>query len=479
MSGSPRKFGVRSAPLFAQVMGLVIVSLIAVPLISVALLFSVPPPAPEIYRISDLAQALRQTGRYPVPDSRALVTQLKPIAPPPAVGRSRWRESFRGELASQLGVQPQDVVIDTDGPARVLFRVERAETRIFRREMPPPQRLHPKEPGPAIAILPGEMERFRRPFFNEQVIFAPFKVAVRQPDGLWRVVSPQQSFRLDAWHTRVFLTFLLAMLVVTPLAWLLARRLAAPIAAFGAAADRLGRDPRSPPLDIKGSKEVTAAASAFNRMQERLRRYVDDRTAMVGAIAHDLRTPLTRMKFRIEAAPDDLKAKLATDVDQMEAMIAATMRFVTDATRPAERTPFELASLVESVLDEAAETGADAAAEGTEKLVIDGDPVGLRRMVTNLVDNALKYGGQARGRVFRDGDHAVIEIDDNGPGIPADELDRAFDPFFRGEPSRSRETGGIGLGLAVVRSVARAHGGDAELINRPEGGLTARVTLPL
>jgi two-component system, OmpR family, sensor kinase len=160
-------------------------------------------------------------------------------------------------------------------------------------------------------------------------------------------------------------------------------------------------------------------------------------------------------------------------------MIAATMSFVADATRPRERVRLELASLIESILDEAAETGSNATAETCEKLVIDGDPVALRRMVSNLVDNGLKYGGAVRGRVFaRDGE-AVIEIDDDGPGVSDADSERVFEPFFRGEPSRNRETGGIGLGLAVVRSVARAHGGDAILVNRPEGGLTARVTLPL
>jgi two-component system OmpR family sensor kinase len=200
---------------------------------------------------------------------------------------------------------------------------------------------------------------------------------------------------------------------------------------------------------------------------------------MVGAIALDLRTPLTRLKFRIEAAPEALKAKLAADIDQMEAMIAATMGFVSDSTRQRERTKLELASLVESIVDEMAETGAAASVDRTEKLVVEGDPIALRRLVANLVENAIKYGGAARARVYADNRDAVIEVDDDGPGIPEHERERVFEPFFRGEPSRNRETGGIGLGLAVVRSVARAHGGDAELVNRDGGGLTARVRLPL
>jgi two-component system OmpR family sensor kinase len=163
----------------------------------------------------------------------------------------------------------------------------------------------------------------------------------------------------------------------------------------------------------------------------------------------------------------------------MEAMISAALAFVRDTTRPAERTKLELASLLESVVDEAAETGGAATVERAEKIVIEGDPIALKRLVVNLVENALKYGHVARGSVFADGDMAIIEIDDDGPGVPLAELERVFEPFFRGEPSRNRETGGIGLGLAVVRSLARAHGGDVTLLNRPEGGLRASVRLPI
>jgi signal transduction histidine kinase len=200
---------------------------------------------------------------------------------------------------------------------------------------------------------------------------------------------------------------------------------------------------------------------------------------MIGAIAHDLRTPLTRLRFRIEAAPDELRAKLATDIDEMEAMVASTLAFVQDATRPVERTRLEVSSLVETVMDDAAETGADAAVERAERAVVDGDPVALKRLVTNLVDNALKFGSQARGRVFREAGMAVVEVDDNGPGVPESEIERAFEPFQRLESSRSRETGGAGLGLAVVRAIARGHGGEVTLHNRAGGGLRARVAIPL
>jgi signal transduction histidine kinase len=152
---------------------------------------------------------------------------------------------------------------------------------------------------------------------------------------------------------------------------------------------------------------------------------------------------------------------------------------VRDASRSHERVKLEITSLVETIMDEAAETGADASAEASARVVVDGDPVALRRLITNLVDNALKFGSAARGRVFVENQMAVVEIDDNGPGIADDQIERAFEPFRRLETSRNRDTGGIGLGLAVVRAIARGHGGDVSLKTLTEGGLRARVRLPL
>jgi len=277
----------------------------------------------------------------------------------------------------------------------------------------------------------------------------------------------------------VLLCFALSALILIPIVYLFARRLARPITAFARAAERLGRDPGAPPVEIDGPAEVETAAVAFNEMQDRLRRYVSDRTAMVGAVAHDMRTPLTRLRFRIESTPEPLRTKIIADIDQMDAMISSAMAFVRDSSDPAERRRLELVSLVESVADEMAETGLNVSAEGVGPVVIHGDPIGLRRLVTNLMDNAVKFAGSARARVYAESGAVVVEVDDDGPGVPDHERERVFEPFQRGEPSRSRATGGSGLGLAVVRSVARAHGGEATIENRPEGGLRARVRLPV
>ena len=478
----PRVGGPSSAPLFVQALGLVIVTLVAAQLIAIAVVFTLPPPPPEIYRLSEIARALK-TGAVVQPrDGRALVLRQH-VGPIRSLVDNRRRAEFKAALARQVGVDPARIEMDVDTGPRFFVR---AQKRGF------VQRLRPRDGGPegpggpldkADGPRPPEGRDGPRPpevdFPREEpFLVGVFKVAIQQDDGRWTVVEPKPTIRFDSWQQRILLILALSVLCVAPLAWLFARRLSGPISAFASAAERLGRDPRAAPLDLKGSAEVIAAANAFNMMQERLRRYVEDRTAMIGAVAHDLRTPLTRLRFRIEAVPDDVRAKLASDIDQMEAMIAATMAFVRDTTRPAERTKLELASLLESIIDEAAETGGQASVELGEKIIIDGDPVALRRLLTNLVENGLKYGGEVQGRVRAEGRLAVIEIDDKGPGIAPAELDRVFEPFFRSEPSRNRETGGIGLGLAVVRSVARAHGGDVTLHNRPEGGLRARVELP-
>lgn len=485
---------VRGAPMFAQVLGLVVVSMVLVHVVLAALIATVPPPPPEVYRLSDVTRALQSSGVTEVEGARPLVSTIRRTPPdetPPR--RGRWRDDFRLQLAQALKVEPADIVIETHGgPRRMMMQSLTGEFRAVRPPpgpgpgAPPPGPPPPDAEGVTIdrvgVIIKRQSGGGRPPemrVWNERVVFAPFKVGVRQADGRWRVVQPRPSLRLASWQLHILLTILLSTLIVAPVAWLFARRLSAPIALFAEAAERLGRDPRAPPLEVTGSREVAAATEAFNRMQERLRRYVEDRTAMVGAIAHDLRTPLTRLRFRIEAAPDDIRGKLVAEIDQMDAMISATLAFVRDTTRAGPREKLELSSLVDSILDEAAETGSDATALPSDRLVVEGDPVALRRLVGNLVENALKYGQRVRGRVFAEDGCAIVEIEDDGPGVATEEIERLFEPFYRGEPSRSRETGGAGLGLAVVRSIARGHGGDVTLHNRAAGGLTARVCLPL
>jgi two-component system OmpR family sensor kinase len=458
-----------TASLFVQVLALVMISLVIAQLITVLVIFNLPRPDPDVYRLREVAEALK-TGR-PSGSPRPLVARIR-ASPPRDLYTTVVRTEVERRLAGLVGTSPDHVAFVP------LFR-ERPLIRILPSQ-PPPQSEGQR--------MNEQIRRDRLRFVElatsdggakQAFLSAPFEVGMQLPDGRWRVVEPKPLGLLDPWQQRVVIWFVLTLLVMTPVAYLFSRRLAAPIAAFACAAERLGRDPGAPPMALAGSSEVGAASRAFNQMQERLRRYVQDRTHMIGAIAHDLRTPLTRLRFRIESAPEELKTKMASDIDQMEAMVAATLAFVRDASAPRTRTRLELSSLLESVVDEMADVGQAVSLTGADKVVIPGDPVGLRRLFSNLIDNALKFGDRARARLFVDDEGcATVEIDDDGPGLSPHELERVFEPFFRAEPSRSRYTGGMGLGLAVARTIARAHGGDVVLENRPEGGLRAIVRLP-
>ena len=339
---------------------------------------------------------------------------------------------------------------------------------------PPPDGARPPSPAPP------DMGAMGRPWatLGQRPIFGAFVAAARQPDGTWEIVRPQPEPFPNAWHQRLILWFLGCIVVMAPAAYLFARRVTAPIADFAEAADRLGRDPKAPLIELRGPAELGSAVRAFNDMQVRLKRYVEDRTAMVGAISHDLRTPLTRIRFKMEGASGALRASVIGDVEQMEAMITAVLEFIRDASEPRHRERLDLLSLLECAVDDAALVGLKASLEEGEPAIVNADALGLRRLFDNLIDNAVKYGGCARVSLAQEDGEAVVRIADDGPGLSDADLERVFQPFYRTEPSRNRDSGGIGLGLSVARSVARAHGGDV-VLQRGEHGLVAVVRLPL
>ncbi|MFT4025551.1 MAG: ATP-binding protein [Novosphingobium sp.] len=314
-------------------------------------------------------------------------------------------------------------------------------------------------------------------FTTPPFIEGDFIAAIRQADGSWIAVAPKAEPFPNRWQKRVMLWFALSLLIVTPLVWLFARRIVKPLEGFAHAAETLGRDPSATVMPLSGPAEIGRAARAFNQMRNRLRAFVDDRTAMVGAISHDLRTPLTRLRFRLEDVPDDQRGDLLAEVDEMELMISQVIAFIRDASTPGPRERVDLTALVESTVNNARLTGNDIQLEASGQIPVEVDPIGIRRLFANLLENAVKYGGHPRVRVAVQGDVAVAEVIDDGPGIPEDERERAFEPFFRCEEARESEKPGSGLGLAVCRSIARAHGGDVQLEQREEG-FVASLVLP-
>ncbi|GBQ23490.1 ATP-binding protein [Gluconacetobacter sacchari] len=267
------------------------------------------------------------------------------------------------------------------------------------------------------------------------------------------------------------------------------RRLVAPVGTLAAAAEALGRDVNAPPMSEDGPLEIARAAQAFNTMASRIRRFVTDRTLMLTAIGHDLRTPITRLKLRAEFVEDDeLRGKFLADLDELESMVAATLAFGRDTSRREPMGRLDLTALLQTILDEAAETHPDQAeaigfSTPPPAVAIAARPVALKRALNNLVQNAILYGGGARVTLQapqpeHEGERlTTILIEDDGPGLPPEDLTRMFEPFVRAEASRNRETGGTGLGLAIARNIIWGLGGDIRLGNRTPHGLRATVTL--
>lgn len=335
--------------------------------------------------------------------------------------------------------------------------------------------------APLIEAMPAPIATQAQALFGlapAPFVEGDFVAARRLPDGRWIVVQPAAATFPNAWQRRVLLWFAIAFAVVAPIGWLFARRIARPLARFTAAAETLGRDPSAALVPLSGPGEIGRAANAFNIMQSRLRSFVDDRTAMVGAISHDLRTPLTRMRFRIEEVDDDsVRDGIAEEIAEMEAMIGSVLDFIRDASTPNVRERMDLALLVEDVAQDAALVGGDVVVEALDPAIVEIDVLGMRRLLANLVENAVKYGVRARISLAADGETIVAAVHDDGPGIPEDELERAFEPFYRASNAEASGKTGTGLGLAVCRSIARAHGGDVRL-TRSADGFSAELLLP-
>lgn len=276
-----------------------------------------------------------------------------------------------------------------------------------------------------------------------------------------------------------FASFLISALAVAAVGAMGMRFASAPLRQLASAADRLGRGENFAPLPERGPQETRRAIAAFNRMRERLDRFIRDRTAMLAAVGHDLRTPITSLRLRAEFIEDaEVRGKILETIAEMQAMAEAVLAFARgDAEGEASR-PTDVAALVESIVEDKAEAGCDVTMAEAAPVTLACRPFALRRAIGNLIDNAVFYGARARVRVEAGAEEVRIIVDDDGPGIANADRERVFDPFVRLEDSRSRETGGVGLGLSIARSIVRAHGGDVTIENRPEGGLRATVVLP-
>jgi signal transduction histidine kinase len=305
----------------------------------------------------------------------------------------------------------------------------------------------------------------------------PFELEVVLPDGhamTFRMPMPRPGPPLPR---QIFIEFGVLTLVLSAVLYLMTRTIVRPLGKLAVAADAVGRGERVDPLPEEGGRELQAATRAFNSMQERLRRYLDSRTRVLAAMSHDLRTPLTRLRLRVESIEDEaLRARCEADLDEMSNMIRGALAVFRGLNDDEAVTPIEMNALLASLRDEYIEVGGIVTLTGSANAPYQGKPLALKRCLGNLINNAIQYGSEANVSI-EDGDTLVIRVRDRGPGVPPELLEQVFEPFFRLESSRSRDTGGTGLGLSIARDIAQAHGGSIALRNL-EHGLEATLNLP-
>ncbi|MEX0753095.1 MAG: ATP-binding protein [Xanthobacteraceae bacterium] len=429
----------------------------------------------------DREQAVRAIGGLAAAQRITNLTRLVQEAP------TEWRErivsalsdqSFRVSLSSRrpaLSVSAENSIA-----AQVIkeFLAEQLTAGSGRQPLvsvstsasPPFAGPHPMGGGPMMHGFGG---------FGGFGMFRDLQVAVPLPDGQWLSFATALPESGPGFSRQFLVSMAIMAIIILAVSVWAVRRVTAPLASLSTAAERLGNDLNAPPVPETGTIETQQASRAFNAMQARLRSLIENRTRMLAAISHDLRTPLTLLRLRaenVENAPE--REKMLATIAEMNSMVGATLQFARDDAKTELRRPTDIAALVQSVVDDMADAGLPAAMEPAASIVLECRPNALKRAIRNLIDNAVKHGKSAKVAIHVEPNSIEITIDDAGPGIPEHELARVFQPFYRVDASRSPETGGIGLGLAIALSIVQAQGGELKLVNRAAGGLRASVILP-
>lgn len=338
-----------------------------------------------------------------------------------------------------------------------------------------------------VAITPAAVGASRKAIPIPTPFFEPrdgsglqlYDVNVGFPDGDSATFRIGHMPRGAPLSRNLFVNLALLVIILVIALYVMARSITRPLSNLVSAAESLGRNVRQPKLEEKGARELRDAARAFNTMQDRLQRYLDSRTRVLAAMSHDLKTPLTRLRLQVETALDDpaIQARFSKELDEMESMVRGALALFRGLDDDEVSTPIDINALLATLQAEFTEMGAEVSVEGKATQPVTGKPQALKRCLTNLVANAVKFGVRARILV-EDGAALVIRVRDDGPGIPPEELEKVFEPFYRVESSRNRDTGGTGLGLSIARDVAQAHGGSLVAQNLPGGGLEALLVLP-
>jgi signal transduction histidine kinase len=276
----------------------------------------------------------------------------------------------------------------------------------------------------------------------------------------------------------LFINLALVVLLLVIVLYVAARNITRPLTELARAADSVGRQLQPAQLQERGARELREAAHAFNTMQDRLHRYLDSRSRVLAAMSHDLKTPLTRLRLQVETLENPpMQERIGKELDEMESMVHEALSLFRGLDDGEPAVPVDIDGLLAQIAGEFTDMGDTVTVSGTALKPFVGKPQALKRCLTNLIANAIKFGSRAQVQV-EDGSALIIRIRDSGPGIPPAELERVFEPFYRLESSRNRDSGGTGLGLAIARDIAQAHGGTLTLANLPAGGLEALLTLP-
>jgi signal transduction histidine kinase len=345
---------------------------------------------------------------------------------------------------------------------------------------PPAASMHPdsagieRRLGDGFQVTPGSEPDERGP---------PRRFAIQFPDGAGLDVTIAAGVMAPPprpLSVLVLATIALVGLNVGALTLWASRGITAPLARFALAAEEFSIDRDPSPLREEGPLEVRTAARALNRLRDRIHALFADRTRMLAAISHDLRTPITRMRLRVEFIEDDvLRGQFTRDLEHMDTMVQGALSYLRDANRPEKRVALDLSSLLQTIADEFADIGHRIGYDGPGRIVATGDTQQIERAVTNLVENAVRYGTETRIRLREAAEALLIEVADDGPGIPEGDRARLLEPFMRGDEARGRiDSEGFGLGLAIAHSIAAAHGGSLTLHDNLPRGLLVRISLP-
>lgn len=339
--------------------------------------------------------------------------------------------------------------------------------------------LHQIAPPQTPLNIAPEMVQMHLNMMETETASVEMEISIALRDGNWLNVSTRFHRPPIQWPWLSTASFAFATLVIMIIIWVTLSRLTGPLRALADSTERLGRGEAVPMLSTKGPEELSRLTTAFNNMQERLTQFVAERTRMLAALGHDLRSPLTALRVRAEMVEDtENRERLVLIIAEMQEMVESTLSFAKGMVTSEESQTIDVRDFLEGLTADMAAVGGKITLNAASGMSVRIKPVAMRRAVRNVIENAIRYGQRATVRAEQSENNVKIVITDEGAGIPEAYLERVFDPFVRIEKSRSLETGGTGLGLSIAHTIIYAHGGEIKLSNLPEGGLRVEVSIP-